>query len=387
MSAYYRRRSYSTNRSSRPFAPIKQDGKPIRKVNIQKYLTNEFFTCDEFTFRKIADLYCDLYGVNAHNYMMKTFYSWKSGAVGMSGQTFVRILQCVPRFLTDEKRFYILKCEVIFFLETIHYEQQKKNKKSTIGQINEYFKNYEGAINKFDLSNLQWFLGKGVFKENELKEFLSACKYSLQKKLSLAYSQVKNDLNRLRDKLEQYDIAKITGAYTIDFLSTVIQIGNIKNEPLLPITFQKENVNLDGAFKVFTEKYILEELVTLDFSEKDGEATGMINAHDLDLVFTHYSQLIKGKQDVVISSNFKGEGGVLSLSLEFEPFQKIIQRIIISSIKIIVVICIFTVALYFVFQKKQWWVLWIGIYIGFFLISKTIDEIKIIKKSINNLNK
>ena len=216
--------------------------KSPKRFDVRNYLKDEFFNCDDITFKRIANLYCKLYGVGAHNYMMKTFYSWKNGRVGISGQTFSRILECVPKFLSDEKRFFILKCEVVFFLDTIQYNQQAKSKYANLGDIQRLFEGYLNEIEKFDKSNLSWFVGKGIFTDFELDQFLSACKYALKRKLNLACRQVFNDLTLIKSKVIQFSIQNYFATYRIDFLNTTIDIDSITSKQILDFNFYNSEV-------------------------------------------------------------------------------------------------------------------------------------------------
>lgn len=378
---------YPNNSTQRKNSNSSRGIRPIRKVSIGKYLTDEFFNCDDIIFKRIADLYCDLYGVNAHNYMMKTFYKWKSGWVDMSGQTMHKILECVPRFLSDEKRFYILKCEVEFFLETTHYEQQAKNKKIGLLELNTLFEHYTAAFNGFGKSNLTWFLGKKIFNEEQIEQFMSVCRYSLANRLNLAYTQVQNDLTTLKSNLKKHDIDKVSGEYTVDFLNTTIEISSIRNEILQPITFGVSEYRMEGRFKEFAEKYILDELIKIDFSKKQGDAKAHIKSNDIDMLFSHYNEVIKGKNEVKISSTFEGEGGILVLNLDFTPIQKTIRVIGFSTLKLIGIVAIIATAVYFILEIKKNWIIWVGVYLGFYLISRIVEEIKIIKQAATQLKR
>jgi hypothetical protein len=375
MSYYrYKKSDRSTSRIFHSNNP--NDKRPRRKLDVRNYLKDEFFSCNDIVFARIADLYCALYGANAHNYMMKTFYGWKSGRVSMSGQTFSRILECVPKFLSDEKRFYILKCEIILFLETIHYNQQgKKNNKVSIAEINSLFENYLTEINNFDKGHLSWFLGKGIFTEVELEQFLLACQYSLRKKLNLAYRQVYNDLLLIKHKLANHKMGTFDGSYKIDFIDSTVEIKNINAVPLPMLEFENRDFKIEGNFKQYAERYIIEELMALNFSERVGESKALIKSNDIDIIFSHFNGLKKQNSEVEIKSSFEGEGGLLNINLSFTPTKKIIQNITLSVINILAFFgCIGGMITYGI-GKNHEWALWIGFYVGLYLLSLIFKEL------------
>lgn len=362
---------------------------PIKTINVYYFLTDEFLKCDEVTFRKIGNLYLELYGQNAYKYMVKTYPLWKVRAVGISGQTFRRILECVPKFLSDEKRFYILKAEVLYFVEKEHFNlnNSNKNKTGTLSEVNQYFQSYESIIDKFNNHNLAWFYGNGIFSENELWEFLQVCKYSIQKRLSLSYEQVTNDLDLLRSNLNKYQIREFKGDYSIDFLSKKMDVSDVNKILVEPLNFTSFELTLNGRLKKFAEKYIIDELLKLDFTTKEGSANGLIKSNDIDLLFNQYNDLRKGKQDVAIKSTFQGEGGVLTISLDFVPNQKLTTQIVNKSAILFLLISAFGLFTYFSFKYKLGWAGFPLLIMFFFLLSTTKTSIDQILSNLKQLKK
>ena len=170
-----------------------------KRFSTYSYIEYEFFNTDRETLKKITDFYYDLYGYGPHKYLIDTYRSWKLGYVSTSGKTMDRIMECVPRFLSDEKRFFILKNEVICFIETLHKKQQYKN--ATLAELNTLFENYATQIENFNQSNMPYMVGKRIFTSEEIEQFLLVCKYSLLEKLNLSFKQVQNDLILFKEKI------------------------------------------------------------------------------------------------------------------------------------------------------------------------------------------
>ena len=65
-----------------------------------------------FTYRKFVDVllaYERLYGKAAADYLEKAFPSWRDGKRGVSGQNAERLVNLVPKFLTRDERYTLLK--------------------------------------------------------------------------------------------------------------------------------------------------------------------------------------------------------------------------------------------------------------------------------------
>jgi len=376
---HYRKRYYKTSSGRQ-----QPKGRTIKTFDITSYIKNEFFNADEITFIRIANLYRQLYGYEAYKYMINTFVSWKSGFVGLSGQTLYRILVCVPKFLSDEKRFYILKCEVIYFIEELHLKQQRKY--ISLSQLNELFENYAKEIDNFNKINLSWFVDKGIFNETEIRQFLDVCKYALNKKLILSYQQVLNDLNLIKTKLSSFKQGSFDANYQIDFLFSKVNLLNINQTTLDFVQFNSHEIKLDGIFKQFAEKYILDELMKIEFTEKEGEVNRFVNSKDLDFFISQYYEILNKNNEASLKSEFKGGGGQLYLSLEIKSLKKIHISLFLSVAKLFLYAGLFisAIILFFVFQLyKIFEILFFGGLIGGGIL---LGAISTEFKTIKNLN-
>lgn len=285
------------------------------------YIENEFFTADRETLRKITDLYYDLYGYGPHKYLIDTYHSWKSGYVSTSGQTMGRIIECVPRFLSDEKRFFILKNELIYFIETLHQKQQNKN--ATPFEINTLFENYAAQIENFNQSNLPYMVGKRIFTSEEIEQFLLVCKYVLLERLNLSYMQVQNDLILFKNKISKVNSGVFKASYHVDFLNSKIDLSNINDFHFDFTKLKQQEIIPNGTYKQFAEQYILEEFMQMNFSAKEGDVNYFVKSKDLDFFLDQYHQTKTKKNEAILTSEFIGEGGQLYLILEVKSLKKL----------------------------------------------------------------
>jgi hypothetical protein len=284
------------------------------KFSTYSYIENEFFNVDRETLRKITDLYYDLYGYGPHKYLLDTYHSWKSGYVSTSGQTLSRIIKCVPRFLSDEKRFIILKNELIYFIENLHNKQQGKN--ANLSELNSLYENYAMQIENFNQSNLPYMVSKRIFTEEEIEEFLNVCKYILFEKLKFTYNQVQKDLVLIKEKLSNFRNGVFEAVYRIDFLNTKIDLANIYEINFDFINLNQKEIDINGTYQRFAEEYILEERSKINYLEEKGKNNYFIISKDLEVFLNEYHQVGFKENKSVPKSEFRGEAGRLNLTFE-----------------------------------------------------------------------
>jgi hypothetical protein len=242
-----------------------------------------------------------------------------------------RILECVPKFLTDEKKFYLLKCEIMYYLDVLHHKQQNTVKELT--GINKAFEKYAEEINNFSQINMPWFV-KGVFEENEIQQFLAVCRYALTKKLNLAHEQIFNDLILIKNKCENIKAVKLVMRYKIDFLCSTIQINKTDEISFEKYKARPNNIAIDGKYKKYTEKYILEELMKMNFTQQEGEVNHLLKKQDLDYYIHKCEQMLQNDGEALFNAEFQGEGGRFYISAEVKSFKRIQELINFSIIKL-----------------------------------------------------
>ena len=378
MNRNYRRYNYNRNSYTKP-----------KTFSAYTYIENEFFNADDVLFQKVSNLYYNIYGENAYKYLLNTYNSWKSGSVKTSRQTMNRIFECVPRFLTDEKRFVILKNEVLFFLKELHRKQIEKD--VSLSELDTLFKNYTLQIENFEKSNMPYMASNRIFKEDEIEQFLNVCKYVLKEKLKLVYDQVKNDILLIKEKLSTFSTGIFQASYKISFLKSTIDISLINDIPLSFIQIQPNQIELSGRYKEYAENYILNELIKLDFSEKNGKINSYVKSVDFDFFISQYETLFEAKRSSSLQSEFNGEGGILDLKFEVKVIKSLYTSILYSIIKTFGYFILIIAAIFSIFEFKLYesiLFLIIGtLIIGSMLISASISEIKSIKESLTDINR
>lgn len=279
-----------------------------------KYIENEFFNVDSITFNKIAELYRFHYGDGPYRYLLKTYNSWKSGHVSRSSETLTRIIKCVPRFLSDEKRFVILKNEILNYIENLYFE--KRGKVFHLSDVNDLFIEYAKLIDKFSQSNLLYLVSKTIFSEQEIEEFINVAKYMLYEKLKLALNQFQIDYNLIKEKLSSFKFGVFDATYIINLLGTKIDLYDIYEVDIKFMKLKDYKVSINSIYRKYAENYIIEETKKIKIIENDSKNNFYKISSDLENFLNQYHKNSKIDDRNINFPEFKGVGGVLLITFE-----------------------------------------------------------------------
>lgn len=107
MSAYYGR--YRNYRDWGAYQASKRDQLTSTFAGIDKDIETIFLNLDSRSLEKMFWRYGKSFGDNAERYARKTYPHWKKGTTKLSGQTAERLLNLIPPFLSQEKRYVLVK--------------------------------------------------------------------------------------------------------------------------------------------------------------------------------------------------------------------------------------------------------------------------------------
>jgi ABC-type multidrug transport system fused ATPase/permease subunit len=195
-----------------------------------------------------------------------------------------------------------------------------------------------------------------------------------------------NDLHIIADKFEAFSYEIDSATYKIDFLNLSFNVLQINTNKISYVPLESLSINIDNSFKKFGEQYILEELMKMSFYEKEGEVNASLKSKDIDVIFSHFVDLTKEKNAVTMTSKFQGDGGILILQLEFTPFKKSVESVLIALSKIFSIIVGLTLVTLIVIKFKLYWIFtgffFVGFIFVFYLLALIPGEISKIYKSI-----
>jgi len=332
---YYKRKYYNSYYDSHTYTSYSDE--------TQSYIRKEFFSINETTFLQIAELYRSLYGEKPYSYLLKAYDLWKKGRRRVADQTMERILKCVPKYLSKEKKLFILKSEIIQFIE----RQQKKyeNKPINCNQIDDIYKEFFNSIEHFDDKDLRWFV-KDVFTKTEIDKYIEISKYVVKKKLEQSYHQVKSDLRILYPVVSQISFGVENQYYTIDFFKTKLDLNTF---PEITMRLGQRGIaepTLDDNIDERMLSYLVDEILKLTYIQEVGKINQEISQSDLSILWKRYKDFLDNDNEADIFSEFQGKGGIFSIEIVLKSKSKLSQEFILSISKSIAYFLGFVLELY-----------------------------------------
>lgn len=220
--SYYRRRYRRRPRwDYRPLTQSEQLQSEARK-KATDFVISKFRSLTPTEFQSFGSWYYSKHGRSAYDYFLKTYWSWKQGVVGMSGQTSARILAGVPRVMSRSEQFQLLRFYLPYFLS----KPRDKCKRDTVDstQLSEFYVNAGQTIlgMAFDLD---WFVS-AVFSEQEISTFQTIIRYILLRRLETSFSDVRKDLIDLHNTLRTVE-ADVSVSYRVNFLDTELSVSDV----------------------------------------------------------------------------------------------------------------------------------------------------------------
>lgn len=168
--------------------------------------------------------------------------------------------------------------------------------------------------------------------------------------------QVQNDLALIRDALTYLPPNKVKATYEIDFLQSTVDLTELTTANLRHLSLSVPDIQAEGRFKNFAERFVVEEFMKLRFSEQEGTANRQIKVSDLNYTLRKFQDLVAADEEASIASTFKGEGGTLSLNLEVKSLGRIKLSLYTSALKFIALLALIGVAtkLYLAYKPYEY---------------------------------
>lgn len=367
-----------------------------KTYDIYDFLEKEFLNADNETLRLIINYYYEHFGKGAGDYLINTYNSWKHGYTGISSLTFRRIIECMPKYLSEEKRFFILKSEVNKFLE-VQKKVYEKRMFIFLHDIHPIFSEIQSKILNFGTEDLQWFIGKNIFTKELIQHYLKICRFVLNEKIVQAYQNVINDLILIKYKLSNFNDNVESAYYKMNFIrqeefngkeSRGILVKDIKEYDVKFPPLKKFDFEIDESIKKFGEIYFLEELMKLSFDEKSSAIKATQKNNDIDVFFAQFLDWKNQTNNKILMKGiFEGEGGTLKMSLEFIPYKILIQSIFWSIIKVVLLICLPALLIIMTVKYANPLVVIVYIYGCIFIISQISEEFDNLKTAIKKIKR
>jgi hypothetical protein len=365
-----------------------------RFFNYNNFLINEFFNSTDEEVIVIMKDYRKKFGLSAYKYVMKNyFFDWRRGNRSLSNVQEERIRSIMPGHLNEkakntlsaikeEAKYQLGHEEVIYGIkktvQSYFQNQQNIYSKEKIQTDTDIQNVFHKEIKRAD--NLSLVGSFYVLDETEKDEVLKISKYIVFVKLQNQFDQIEKDFNTFIPYIKIIT----RGIFSASFFITTFNI----NIDLTKIIFQKikvptvliDAIIANSQFKEFSDKYLANELVTINTEANKAVSNSFLNTHDLQLFFNHYDELLLSDSEVDMKSLFKGESGCLNIQINIKPL-KMLKTSIAKSISKILIYTIIVSGMVLATIRNEWLAtLYIG---GVFLFglyyTLVNEEIKLIK--------
>jgi hypothetical protein len=212
--SYYRRRVKPPTESQKLYCDA--------RTSATAFVNSKFRTLTPAEFDAFASWYYSQHGGGAYNYLLRTYSLWKRGVVGMSSQTWFRILAGVPRVMSRTEQFRLLR----FYLPYLLSRPREEFENSTVdsARLSEVYAAAAQAIIKATL-DLDWFVS-AVFFEEQICTLQNIVRYIILTRLDASFSDVRSDLIDLHNAIARVD-ADVTVSYRITFLGAQVAVSTI----------------------------------------------------------------------------------------------------------------------------------------------------------------
>jgi hypothetical protein len=386
---YWRRksRSYSRPIGSKSYFSQREIDYTSSNFNPAQFLLQEFFKTTDSTLERIIEGYKRMHGDGAASYFKRRIVDWRCGNAAVTDLMKDRILQLMPRYLNEEKKFHLLKFEITKQINRL--QTNYRNQTKSVNDISHIYQQEIEKINSIDNISLSWFTNKGIFSDDEKAEFVEISKYILKNRLILSYNQVKSDLQLIIPKLSNIKKGLEEVIYLIDYLNCKISLDKIEQ-----IGFEKLHgleagpKELKTRYKPYIEKYIFYELNNVHYIKFKSEVEASLTENDFDVLIEHYNRLVDLDQEGDIKSTFKGEGGILTLSAKIKSLKNIRHDYLVSVLKLLgfLVFSIILVTLVIAFEWVNGFTLFFGLYfvtLAFSFLREILREINRLQSDLN----
>ena len=256
----------------------------------EKFLLDEFFCFDDSRIESIIQEYKILHGERSVNYFKEKIEHWKKNRASITDLMKSRILELIPRHLSEEKIFHLFKIEVKDQITQL--QKRYRDHPILISELADVYK-FEleliSQIKNFSSSFPEYRLN--LSEEDKIK-FLETLKYLLKQRIKLSYEQVKRDfvsisylLSNIKQKWGRFE-------YTIDYLNCKVSINSDFGDMFfLPLREPELDDNLfQFKYKSYVDDFLLNDLNKIDYLKTSVNVEKIYNKNDFDSTIESFNQ-------------------------------------------------------------------------------------------------
>ncbi len=289
----------------------------------EKFLLDEFFCFDDSRIESIIQEYKILHGERSVNYFKEKIEHWKKNRASITDLMKSRILELIPRHLSEEKIFHLLKIEVKH--QIIQLREKYRHHSKFISELADVYQTELELISQIKNFSSDFPIYKLHLSEEDKIKFLGIFKYLLKQRLKLSYDQVKRDFDSISYFLSNIKHNWGEFEYTIDYLNCKVSINNDFGDMLfLPLRESElDDGNFQFKYKPYVDDFLLNDLNKIDYLKTSTNVEKIYNKNDFDSTIENFNKLLILDEDGAIKSEFVGFGGKLSVSITVKSLKKI----------------------------------------------------------------
>jgi hypothetical protein len=358
------------------------------RINYSDFLLSEFFNASNDEKEKILNAYKSRFGISSYNYMLSNYwYSWQRGNRNISNVQTDRICSIMPQLLNEAA---IHKLGVNDFMMGIKDTvkafliAQKAKFCSTVILKNpqELTQFFEKEFEKIKGTTIRSFRFN-VLKDKEKQEALEIVHYILETKLQKSFDQIERDFNVFLPYMFSFNRGIFSASYLITNYNLKVDITKTGLNDIIIPKLKIREIKPNSNFISYADKYLAYELLNLHAQSQVAVSNSFLNANEIELFFDRYEELSFGDSEVNMKFTFQGEGGTLTIQVQFKPLKMIKTSMYVSITKLIaysiILIGLVTVAI-----NSELFPLLIfgGLFVGgifYTLISEEIKQLKVLK--------
>jgi hypothetical protein len=362
--------------------------------NYHKFLLNEFFNSTDEEMITIMRTYEREFGNSAFKYVLKTYYwGWRHGDRTLSNVQKDRILSIMPALLNErakqnlnkikEEAKYRLGIEEVIngikqTVESYFRHQRNLYSKDEIHTFEDIYNIFLKEIQRAKSLDL---LGPFyVLDSNEKAEINQISKYIVFTKLKKQFNQIEKDFKTFSPYVKFFKRGIFSAEYNITFFNIRIDLTKTVFQEIEVPEFLVDEIVANSRFKKFSDKYLANELVSINTDANKAILDAFLNAHELKVFFDNYEELSHLQSELNMKSSFKGEAGNLKLQIQMKPIKMLKTSIAKSISKITIYTIILSMFILVVIRNKWGPILLLsGAGIVVFYINFISEEIKLIK--------
>ena len=360
--------------NSKYFFSIKDIDFNAEILNYDHFLLQEFFTANLEIKSKIEKAYRRAYGSLSLAYLKRKYDSWVKGDYHLTDLMRERIVLMTFNNLSDEAKFKLgvyefmssIKANVKSFQIRQNYNFKYKRRINRQADLIEMFKSEILRIDGYKEKTSKY----SVLNKEEKFEALEISKYIMRLKLNVFMKLIESDFELFSGYLELFSKLGVSAYYFIATYNVDIDILEISINDLRFSFGTMSELSIETKYRPYADKFLAYEMIEIQNQKNKAVFKSKLSQKEIDSFILKYKELLTGKYEVEMKSDFESECGVLKLSTKVVPYVTIKNAIILSWTKIfsfvvaIAVVLIFFMSIELTFVKG---------FIGFVLILLAIN--------------